>query len=227
MPCRIHGAGQLVQTYMWGQGRATFVFSTPTQRAPARKTARDILRIDPAGEPERARKALDSHLARARWMIEVGYRKLVERDRLDPRDPLMATLVLATMPDGTPGNRQAGPGLGSPESAGQTPGRCSGAESRRPPGKRLLQSRSLRTPRGHPDAIRSSSLVRALGGGFGPAYCVVAACWSGPHMGGVDCSPPTLCAFPRGPNSSGPARCRRARCGGARADCRAPRSAHG
>ncbi|GEM_PF-261396 len=38
--------------------------------------ARQILGIDPTKEPERARKALDSHLARARWMTEVGYRYL-------------------------------------------------------------------------------------------------------------------------------------------------------
>ena len=35
-----------------------------------------ILGIDPAKEPERARKAVESHLARARWMTEVGYREL-------------------------------------------------------------------------------------------------------------------------------------------------------
>ena len=38
--------------------------------------ARRILGIDPDNEPERARKAVDSHLARARWMTEVGYRHL-------------------------------------------------------------------------------------------------------------------------------------------------------
>ena len=38
--------------------------------------ARLILGIDPANEPERARKAVESHLARARWMTEVGYRHL-------------------------------------------------------------------------------------------------------------------------------------------------------
>jgi hypothetical protein len=34
--------------------------------------------IDAAKEPERARKIYDSHLARARWMTEHGYRKLLE-----------------------------------------------------------------------------------------------------------------------------------------------------
>lgn len=38
--------------------------------------ARMILDIDPAREPERARKAVESHLERVRWMTEVGYRFL-------------------------------------------------------------------------------------------------------------------------------------------------------
>ena len=52
--------------------------------------ARQIFNIDPAMEPERARKALESHLDRARWMTEVGYRELISGDRPDPRDPLVA-----------------------------------------------------------------------------------------------------------------------------------------
>ena len=36
-----------------------------------------VLHIDPAREPERARRAWDSHLARARWMTESGYRHLL------------------------------------------------------------------------------------------------------------------------------------------------------
>lgn len=35
-----------------------------------------ILGIDPAREPERARKALRSHLDRANWMVTTGYKKL-------------------------------------------------------------------------------------------------------------------------------------------------------
>ena len=52
--------------------------------------ARQILDIDPAIEPERARKALESHLGRARWMIEVDYRELISGDQPDPRDPRVA-----------------------------------------------------------------------------------------------------------------------------------------
>src|ERR1700691_2717754 len=42
-----------------------------------REVARIVLRIDPAREPERARQAWESHLARARWMTEHGYRHLL------------------------------------------------------------------------------------------------------------------------------------------------------
>lgn len=39
--------------------------------------ARVVLGIDPASQPERAKKALRSHLERARWMTEAGYRDLL------------------------------------------------------------------------------------------------------------------------------------------------------
>lgn len=37
--------------------------------------------IDPRLEPDRARRVHASHLARARWMTETGYRQLLERSR--------------------------------------------------------------------------------------------------------------------------------------------------
>jgi hypothetical protein len=40
--------------------------------------ARIVLGIDAAKEPERAQKALESHLARAHWMTEPGYRDLLK-----------------------------------------------------------------------------------------------------------------------------------------------------
>lgn len=46
--------------------------------------AREILRIDPDREPERARHAYDSHLARARWMTETGYYLLKDDPALKP-----------------------------------------------------------------------------------------------------------------------------------------------
>ena len=39
--------------------------------------SRIVLGIDPASEPERARKTVRSHLKRARWMTETGYRDLL------------------------------------------------------------------------------------------------------------------------------------------------------
>ena len=39
--------------------------------------ARIVLAIDPATEPDRARRCLASHLTRARWMSEHGYRHLL------------------------------------------------------------------------------------------------------------------------------------------------------
>ena len=41
--------------------------------------ARLILGIDPAREPARAHRAVESHLDRARWMTRRGYRLLVRR----------------------------------------------------------------------------------------------------------------------------------------------------
>lgn len=40
-----------------------------------------IFGIDPDAEPERARLVHDSHLARARWMTEHGYRQLLREGR--------------------------------------------------------------------------------------------------------------------------------------------------
>lgn len=42
-----------------------------------REVARIVLHIDPAQEPDRAKRAWESHLARARWMTESGYRHLL------------------------------------------------------------------------------------------------------------------------------------------------------
>ena len=42
------------------------------------EVARIVLHIDPKQEPERARRVWESHLARAKWMMEHGYRDLLE-----------------------------------------------------------------------------------------------------------------------------------------------------
>jgi Uncharacterized conserved protein (DUF2285) len=42
-----------------------------------RDVSRIVLHIDPEHEFDRARRAFDTHLARARWMSGVGYRHLL------------------------------------------------------------------------------------------------------------------------------------------------------
>ena len=51
--------------------------SADAQNADWREVARVVLHLDPEPEPDRARRAFDSHLARAKWMTEHGYRLLL------------------------------------------------------------------------------------------------------------------------------------------------------
>ena len=44
------------------------------------EVARIVLHIDPSSEHERAKRAWESHLARAKWMTEHGYRHLLAGD---------------------------------------------------------------------------------------------------------------------------------------------------
>ena len=53
-----------------------------------REVALVVLHIDPAREPDRARRAWNSHLARACWMMENGYRHLLRGARHTSRDPV-------------------------------------------------------------------------------------------------------------------------------------------
>jgi hypothetical protein len=41
------------------------------------EVAKNVLHIDPSREPQRARRAWESHLARARWITKNGYRYLL------------------------------------------------------------------------------------------------------------------------------------------------------
>ncbi len=43
-----------------------------------REVVQIVFGLDPAREPERAKIVHESHLARARWMTECGYRHLLE-----------------------------------------------------------------------------------------------------------------------------------------------------
>lgn len=45
-----------------------------------REVSQLVLHIDPSREPDRARHAFESHLARAKWMTESGYRHLLRPD---------------------------------------------------------------------------------------------------------------------------------------------------
>jgi AcrR family transcriptional regulator len=45
--------------------------------ADRREVARIVLHLDPEHESDRARRAFDSHLSRAKWMTEHGYRHLL------------------------------------------------------------------------------------------------------------------------------------------------------
>ncbi|RXG85846.1 DNA -binding domain-containing protein [Bradyrhizobium zhanjiangense] len=44
-----------------------------------REVARIVLGFDPTLEPDRARRAFESHLARAKWAARHGYRDLLRR----------------------------------------------------------------------------------------------------------------------------------------------------
>jgi hypothetical protein len=43
------------------------------------EVARIVLHIDPSREPNRARKAFETHLARAKWMMDHGYKDLLRK----------------------------------------------------------------------------------------------------------------------------------------------------
>jgi len=55
-----------------------------TDGADWREVVSVLFGLDPAREPERARRVHDSHLARARWMTTDGYRLLVREGHRDP-----------------------------------------------------------------------------------------------------------------------------------------------
>lgn len=47
--------------------------------APWTEATAIVLGLDPAMDPEGAKRAYDSHLARARWMMDQGYRDLLRQ----------------------------------------------------------------------------------------------------------------------------------------------------
>ena len=49
-----------------------------------REVARLVLHIDPVAQRDRAKTAFDTHLARAKWMTEHGYRHLLRGGASNP-----------------------------------------------------------------------------------------------------------------------------------------------
>lgn len=49
------------------------------EHADWREVARIVLGLDPDRDPDQARRIHDSHLARARWMTDAGYRDLLRQ----------------------------------------------------------------------------------------------------------------------------------------------------
>ncbi|MER9857397.1 MULTISPECIES: DUF2285 domain-containing protein [unclassified Mesorhizobium] len=62
----------------WSDSLTTYMrlLDASADDASEEEMAHVILGIDPAREPERARKALRSHLDRANWMVTTGYKEL-------------------------------------------------------------------------------------------------------------------------------------------------------
>ena len=57
------------------------VFDAAAEGADWREVVQVLFGLDPDQEPERSKRVHDSHLARARWMSQHGYRQLVRDGR--------------------------------------------------------------------------------------------------------------------------------------------------
>lgn len=59
---------------------STSAFSTPPRKgADWQEVVEVLFGLDPKHDPDRCRNVYDSHLARARWMTEHGYRDLLRQ----------------------------------------------------------------------------------------------------------------------------------------------------
>ena len=56
------------------------LFDAAEEGADWREVVEILFGLDPVKAPERSRSVYDSHLARARWMTEHGYRELLQGD---------------------------------------------------------------------------------------------------------------------------------------------------
>lgn len=57
------------------------LFDAAKEGADWREVVAVLFGLDAEKEPERARRVYDSHLARARWLSETGYRHLIRDGR--------------------------------------------------------------------------------------------------------------------------------------------------
>jgi hypothetical protein len=57
------------------------ILDAADERADWREVASIVFGLDADAEPDRARQVHDSHLARARWMTEHGYKHLLDNSR--------------------------------------------------------------------------------------------------------------------------------------------------
>lgn len=55
------------------------ILDAAAEKADWREVVQVIFGVDPGREPERSKKLYESHLARAQWMTECGYRDLVAK----------------------------------------------------------------------------------------------------------------------------------------------------
>ncbi|WP_394890086.1 DNA -binding domain-containing protein [Mesorhizobium sp. AaZ16] len=77
---------EIIEEIPWSDGLTAYdkehfttymqLLDASADNATEEEMAHLILGIDPAREPERARKALRSHLDRANWMVTAGYKDL-------------------------------------------------------------------------------------------------------------------------------------------------------
>ncbi|MBI0530297.1 DNA -binding domain-containing protein [Sphingomonas sp. TX0522] len=58
------------------------ILDAAAEHADWREVVQLLFGLDPQREPDRSKKVYDSHLARARWMTECGYRELVSKGGL-------------------------------------------------------------------------------------------------------------------------------------------------
>ena len=73
----------LYTTYLktWGKVKSGASVAQQIDAADWQETAATIFGIDVSAEPDRAKAMHESHLARARWMTEIGYAHLLGCER--------------------------------------------------------------------------------------------------------------------------------------------------